>query len=396
MTRKALRLLFLAALVVAAGCQHAPSQYSAPTHTSGVDARFTSAIGFNDLTASNRPTGGMQEVRLNDRIDPQWLQTPTELFTLGPGDRLEIEVLGEPASRATTVVAPDGKLYFNLLPGIDVWGLTLAEAKSRLEQELGKFVKEPAQISMVLRGIESKRVWILGRVQVPGVYTMAEPMTVLEAISLAGGTLSLTSYQDQEAAGMNEELADLRRSFIIRRGKLLPVDFYRLLNKGDLSQNIYLQPDDFIYFPAASAREVYVLGAVTQPRFVSYRRGLTAAAAIASAYGTLTGAYLSHVAVVRGSLQSPQIAIVDYKAVIKGRTNDLALEPGDIVYVPFSPYRYLQRYAKLILETFVSSAAINAGSHLVVTQPTGGAGVFIPVGSGIQIVPPAVPPPIGH
>src|SRR5215467_74848 len=116
MTRKVLGLLLLAALVAAAGCEHTPPQYptataSAHTATNATDPRFTSYVSFSDLTASNPPSAGMKKVELNDRIDPNWLQPPTELFTLGPGDRLEIEVLGEPASRATTVVAPDGKLY---------------------------------------------------------------------------------------------------------------------------------------------------------------------------------------------------------------------------------------------------------------------------------------------
>src|SRR5207245_5284512 len=117
-----------------------------------------------------------------------------------------------------------GKLYFNLLPGIDVWGLTLPQAKAALERELSKYVKQQPQISTVLRGIESKRVWVLGRVQAPGVYPMAGPMTLLEAISLAGGTVSLTSFADQAAAGINQELADLRRSLIVRQGSRLPVD----------------------------------------------------------------------------------------------------------------------------------------------------------------------------
>jgi protein involved in polysaccharide export with SLBB domain len=96
--------------------------------------------------------------------------------------------------------------------------------------------------------------------------------------------------------------------------RTVPIDFERLLTRGDAAQNIYLQPDDFIYMPPALAREVYVLGAVNQPRSVPYKTGLTAAAAIASAYGTLNGAYMHHVAVVRGSMSNPQIAIVDLQA----------------------------------------------------------------------------------
>jgi protein involved in polysaccharide export with SLBB domain len=336
----------------------------------------------------------MQTVALSNSISPSMLKPATDLFTLGPGDKLELEIMGEPTSRATTVVAPDGKLYFSLLPGVDVWGLTLSQARQQLEAELGEYVREKPQISMVLRGVESKRVWVLGRVQAPGVYPISTPMTVLEAVALAGGTMTMANYRDQEAAGIGEEMADLQRSFVVRQGKVLPVNMDRLLREGDLSQNIYLEPDDFVYFPSAAAREVYVLGAVTQPRAVPYTEDLTVVGAVASAYGTLDGAWLPQVAVVRGSLNNPQVAIVDYKRVIRGEANDMALQAKDIVYVPWSRYRYLERYLELIMNTFVSSAAINAGSSTVGSRAAGAAGVFIPVGSGIQIVPPLSPPPV--
>src|SRR5436190_15443607 len=95
------------------------------------------------------------QVALTNRFEPSWLQPSADLFTLGPGDRLEIELLGEPISKTTTVVAPDGKIYFNLLPGVDVWGLTLSQAKARMESELSKYVREQPQVSLVLRGVES-------------------------------------------------------------------------------------------------------------------------------------------------------------------------------------------------------------------------------------------------
>lgn len=355
----------------------------------------TKAGKFGEAPAVGAPAGvTMNHVTITNKIDPGWLQAPAQAFTLGPGDKLDLEIVGDATSRTSTVVGPDGKIYFNLAPGIDVWGLTLSQVKARIEDELGKYVRDKPQVSLTLRAVESQRIWVLGRVHAPGIYAMAAPMTLLEAVSMAGGMMTLSSFQDQEAAGISEELADLSRSFVIRQGQILPVSLERLLKKGDLSQNIYLQPDDFIYFSPAIVREIFVLGAVTQPRPVPYREGLTVAAAVASAYGTLKGAYLQHVAVVRGSLQEPQIAVVDYKAIIRGEAQDMVLEPHDIVYVPFSPFRYLQRYAELIVSTFVSSAAINAGSAIVTKQPTGVGGVFIPVGSGIQIVPPVAPPPI--
>ena len=263
-----------------------------------------------------------------------------------PGDRRGDSSCWATWRRKTvTIVGPDGKLYFDLLPGLDVWGLTLAQTKALIEKQYSQYVREPPRVTVILREVASRHVWILGRVQAPGVYPMTGPMTLLEAISLAGGTMSLTSYRDQEAAGVGEELADLKRSFVVRQGKFLPVDFARLLLEGDLSQNIYLQPDDFIYFPSAAARDVYVLGAVTEPRLVPYHDGLTVAGAVAGGYGTLKGAYLSHVAVVRGALSQPHLTVVDFRSVLHGEAADMSLQPGDIVYVPLSPYRYIDHYS---------------------------------------------------
>lgn len=345
------------------------------------------------LPVAMRTNAPVESINITNRLDPAALQPPKELFTLGPGDRIEIDY--GPGTNASTVttVGPDGKIYFDLLPGLDVWGLTLSQAKEKLEEGLTNFVREPPPVSLVLRGVESKTIWVLGYVNAPGVYPMAAPMTVLEAVSLAGGPMSLSSMRQQEAVGSSDDVADLQHTFVLRQGRMLPVDFQRLLQQGDLSQNIYLEPGDFIYFPAAHAKEIYVLGAVTQPQAVPYREGLTVASAVASAYGTITGAYLQHVAVVRGSLTRPQLTIINYKKVIRGEAMDIALQPQDIVYVPFSPYRYLQRYAQLILDTFVSSAAINAGIR-VVGVPVGGANVFIPVNTGTPAPPAVSPPPV--
>jgi hypothetical protein len=120
---------------------------------------------------------------------------------------------------------------------------------------------------------------------------------------------------------------------------------------------------------------------------------MTVAGAVSGAYGTLKDAYISHVAVVRGSLSHPHVTIVDLKHALRGQTDDVALLPGDIVYVPLSPYRYINHYIEVILNTFVSSVAINEGTR-VVGVPTTGTGVFIPVGGGVETVPPASPPPI--
>ena len=361
------------ALAVLAGCSSPPK----PQH------QFASLAGEAvTLTTTNT-------------VHPELLQPNTAPFTLGPGDRIEIELLGTTNSHAVTTVGPDGKIYYYLLPGMDVWGMTLAETRDLLQKELGKMVTD-AQVSINLREVASKHVWLLGRLTRPGVYPMPAPMSLLEAISLAGGTAHST-----DAVSL-QDTADLRHSFVMRQGQALPVNFHRLLRDGDTTQNIYLQPDDFVYVPSALSQQVYVLGAVAAPRAVPYTEGMTLVSAMSGAsgaatmdwftpgiYGVVADAYLSHVAIVRGSLSEPQLTVVDYGAVIKGKSKDVLLEPGDIVYVPNAPYSTLKRYLNTILNTFITTLAANegiaagggdtVGVSVGVGGSSGGVGASVPV-----------------
>lgn len=348
---------------------------------------------FTEFTRAPARSGALTSLASSNQINPAWLQPPTNLFTLGPGDRLDIELMDETNTLTSTIVGPDGKVYFNLLPGLDVWGLDLAQARALMERGMAEYVRGQPRVALTLRGVESKRVWLLGRFQQPGVYTMTNPATLLEAISMAGGSMTFSGAREIAAGPVSEDLADLQRSFIIREGRLLPVDFNRLLNQGDLSQNIYLQPDDFVYFAPSYAKQVYVLGAVLQPKPVQYVHGMTLIQAISGAYGTVRDAWLGHVTIIRGSLSNPQVAFVNYYDIVKGQSPDVQLQPHDIVYVPLTRYRYLRKYLDIALNTFVSSVAINAGSRL--STPSGGKGgstITIPVGSGITIIPPPAPP----
>jgi protein involved in polysaccharide export with SLBB domain len=227
-------------------------------------------------------------------------------------------------------------------------------------------------VSLVLTAVESKRVWVLGRLNRSGLFPLTGPTTLIESISRAGGLFT------SRFGGTTDELADLNHSFIIRDGEMLPVNFQKLLRGGDTSQNIYVQPDDFIYLPSSLNSQIYVLGAVNGPRPVGFVDDITVSTAIAKALGTAPQAYLSHVAIVRGSLSEPRIAIVDFKAIVTGQAPDVRLEPRDIVYVPYSPYRTLERYAKLITDTFVRSVAANAGGRAV-DADYGGVGVSNPI-----------------
>ena len=320
-------------------------------------------------------------------LDPGLLQPAATPFRLGPGDQLDIELVGDSSSMATVTVGPDGKIYYYLLAGLDVWGRTLAEARTQLNEQLRHYFREPPVVSLTLRTAASQRFWVLGRVGSPGLYTLAGPTSLLDALAQAGG-LSSSSPLASLAASLSvslpnasgPEAADLSHSFLIRQGHFLPVDFQRLLRDGDLSQNIYLQPDDFIFLPSVRTPQIHVLGAVVRPQSEKMGGSLTLVQAIAEAGGPDLEACLSNVAVLRGSLAHPAVAIFAVDAILHGKAPDVRLEPNDIVYVPYAPNRVLTRYVNLILDTFVRTVGVNEGAYAVTGKNT-------PVGVGVNLTP---------
>jgi protein involved in polysaccharide export with SLBB domain len=360
-------LIFSLSALLLAGCASKGSKSATFTAvpTAGAPSNYA-PLGNPGAPGVTNVTGEIVKTPLT----PEMLHPTSTPFTLGPGDVIEIEIIGNanPSSHAVTPVGLDGKIYYSLLPGLDVWGLTLDQTRELLEKELAKYVSQP-QVGLTLRVVGSKHVWVLGRLNRPGIFPLTGSMTLLESLALAGGTAHSASQIT------SQELADLRHSFVVRQGQFLPVDFHRLLRSGDMTQNIYLQPDDFVYVPSSLVNEVYVLGAVRFPRAVAYQEPMSLISAIAGSDGPerlqwisgvdngpfMKDAYLSHVAIIRGSLAEPQIAVVDCNAIMKGRAPDVRLEPGDIIFVPNSPYTTIKRYVNLIVNTFVTTIAANEG-----------------------------------
>jgi protein involved in polysaccharide export with SLBB domain len=323
---------------------------------------------------------------ITNRIDKALLVASTEPYRLGPGDIIDIEVIGEAKSQVVLAVGPDGKIYYSLLPGTQVWGLSLAEARTTLQRELAKYTRAMPELVINLRGVASKRMWLLGAVPSPGVYTLAAPTTLLDALLASGGGSKggegdETANLLRMASQRNDRLdgaTDLSRSFVLRNGKRLPVDFDRLLRQGDLSQNIYLEPDDFVFVRPADLPNVYILGAVGA-QIVPYSRDLTLAGAVISAGGTLKYSMPSRIAIVRGGLTQPMIAEVDYQAIVTGKAKNVRLEPGDIIYVPYSPLRRVAQLAEDILDQFVRTVAVNEGTRLI-NRDSGPVGIAAPFG----------------
>ncbi len=346
-------------LALLAGCQHQPvgrQQHFDPRVSAADTAGET---GFETLTPPRS-------------FDPAWLLPSREAYRVGVGDRLEIEITGVGGSRSETFVMPDGRIYYDLAGGVRVDGLTVVEIGQRLQQALSRDYSSPS-VSVTLREVLSRRAWILGRVNKPGLYPLQQPTTLLEGISRAGGLFT------SRFSGSTEELADLENSFVLRGGEVLPVDLLALMKAGDMSQNIYLRDGDYVYLPSSLSQNVHVLGAVMQPQAIGYKDRLSLVAAIANAKGPAPNANIKKVLIIRGSLSAPRVAVLDLEQILSGQATDVELRPFDIIWVPDRPFLRLERYFWTVFDAAATTIAVREGANAVETPGGESPAVVIPI-----------------
>ncbi len=312
--------------------------------------------------ADGRPKTPLTFAGVNAGKKAAWQQR----LTLGPGDILNFSLYGRPElNRADIIVDPNGCVTYLQAVGIKATGLTIDELRGNMNAELGKYYQN-ARVIIMPSAFHSKKIYVLGKVVRKGAFELDRPLTIIEAVAMAGG-LETGLFELNTV-----ELADLPRSFLVRNGKRMPVDFPKLFYQGDLTQNVLLEPEDYIYFPSGYANEVYVLGEVKSPGF----QGLTSNASVLSAI-TLAGSFTSkafrqRVLVVRGSLNNPQTFIVNAAAVLEGKAPDFILQPRDIIYVASRPWQRATELLDLAASSFVQAAAASwPGANVgpMLTQP---------------------------
>jgi polysaccharide export outer membrane protein len=157
-------------------------------------------------------------------------------YRIGPEDRLKIDVWKQPEMSVATPVRSDGKISVPLAGDIMASGMTPSQLKDKLTVELGRFIEDPT-VSVMVEEINSLKISVAGSVLKPGIYKVGKRVSVVEAISLAGGL---------------DKLADARKIRIIRKSgneeKMYQVDFIAILN-GDIRQNVLLMPGDSVVVP---------------------------------------------------------------------------------------------------------------------------------------------------
>ena len=137
---------------------------------------------------------------------------------------------------------------------------------------------------------------------------------------------------------------------------------FRSFQQGDLSQNVALEPGDYLYIGAASANEIYVLGQVGDPGVLQFASKPTVISAIVGRGGFSGKAYKSRVLVVRGSLSNPQTFVVDAAAILAGQAPDFKLEQKDIVFVSANPWLKAADVLDTAARAFIQSMTVTATS----------------------------------
>jgi polysaccharide export outer membrane protein len=270
-------------------------------------------------------------------------------YTLGAGDVLNLGVYGRPDLAHTQVtVQPDGNVSF-LQVNVQAEGLSIDELRTKLESALAEFYKHPRVIVSPAE-LRSKKYFIIAP-SGSGAYTMDRPVTILDALARSRREENDTFSHGGSGTA---DFADLSHAVLIRHGKRLPVNIDALLLKGDLRQNIEIEPGDYIYIAGGGVDEVYVLGEVAAPGVQNATSPQSVISAITARGGFTKSAFRQRVLVVRGSLSNPRTFVVNTNATLKGRKADFALEPKDIVFVSARPWEFAEELTDSAVNAFTT------------------------------------------
>ena len=132
-------------------------------------------------------------------------------YVIGPQDMLDINVWKEAELSRVVPVRPDGRISLPLLNDVQAAGLTPGQLAAQITEGLKKFITNP-QVTVIVTQINSQRVYILGEVVRPGAYPMLPGMTVLQALSSAGG---FTMFANTKKVYVVRQTGGHRRSFLL-------------------------------------------------------------------------------------------------------------------------------------------------------------------------------------
>lgn len=305
--------------------------------------------------AANPAEGNLEELMVDT--------LPNLEYRIGPLDMVQVVVWEHPEltspmgqyQPAGQKVTTDGKLFYPYAGELQVAGLTAQELRAEITKRLSDKILNDPQVDVRVTGYNSRKAFVSGAVNRPGVVRFDEnPMTISDAIAAGGGF---------------SEQAD--PSFVqLRRGnKVYSIDYVRAFKDNIAIDRILVKPGDQLFVPLRSEmerdRKVYVLGEVNRTGIVRMDSYLSLAEALASAGGVnvMYGSPKDIYVIRNTSEKKIDIYQLDAKnALALAMADRFELNPRDIVYVDASGIGTWNRLLNLITPTM---NAIYLGSNIV-------------------------------
>lgn len=179
-------------------------------------------------------------------FDQQARSMPKQQYIIGPGDILDVKFLYNPEFNEVAVpVRPDGYISLQIVNEQQAAGLTVKQFREALVEKYSSELKKP-EIAVIVRNFNAYKIYIDGEVIYPGPVDLKGPTTLMQALSLARGL---------------RETARLSNIIVIRKdsqGKSMSaeVDYRKIIDGSDLSQDILLIPYDIVYVPKSNIANV--------------------------------------------------------------------------------------------------------------------------------------------
>ena len=286
-------------------------------------------------------------------------------YLLGPEDELQMSgpELEEVANK-TMRIDGDGDIQVPLVGRVHVAGLTVQQAEAEINKRLTKYIKNP-QVALDVKELRSQPASIVGEVSSPGIHQVEGHKTLLEMISMAGGTKPDAGYRIRITRDVEWGCIPLPGATLDASGRfsVAQVSLKDIIDAKNPADNIQILPHDVITVPKAEL--VYVTGAVKKSGgfILGENQTMSVLQALSLAEGLGQAPDTKHAKISRlepGKDQRMEIP-VDLKSILQGKSKDIPMEGNDILFVPDSTGR---KVALRMME-----AAIQTGTGLAIYHP---------------------------
>lgn len=262
------------------------------------------------------------------------------LYKVGPRDEISVRVLNaEDFPTDTMLVGTDGFISLPLIGRVQVAKLTPSEIENILAERLREYILDP-QVSVAINEFRSQPVSVIGSVERPGVLQLEGQKSLIEILSLAGGlkedagyVLRLTRRLEWGAIPLDTAAIDPSGQYSVAE-----MDLEGLMNSQHPELNVSIRPNDVISVPRAQM--IYVVGAVAKSGgfVLREREQISVLRALALAGGLGVSPAPGRARIVRAASDGGQLREIpiDLKAILEGKSEEVALVSEDILFVPTS------------------------------------------------------------